>query len=464
MTDKEKGYNKGEWSELYAKLKILAEGKITVADENLKPTDEVYNVEKIFISAENTELEFLIENDDVVINGLKISKNVFKTYSLGLYNDIVKNKQLKSQNIKQKKYLDDFIKKSKINIESNSKLVFSMQNNNIIINGLKFSGDVFKTYSKSLYNDIVKNTKLKLQNIKKNDLDDFIKKSHLDTNSELEFLIQEDCVLINGEQISKDNFKTYSQSLYNDIQNKSSGFTWKNISDEKLKDFIEEYNIKIKTGAETKTDLKIQVKGKKLNYSIKSLMGKAVTVLNASNLTNFVYKIKNLKTTPYYELQDIIKISEKIKIIKKLGGTIKFCSVKNQVFNDNLSIIDSDLPQILGKLLLKSYIKNSKNISAFEEEQQKIVLKLIKSSIFGMVPGSKYIPENEINGGILFVKKTSELVLLKKDPITLDSFLKKTTYFDTPSTTRYDIMNVFKCENNYLFFLNLQIRLKFKEE
>ena len=41
MSDKMSG-NKGEWSELYAFLKLLNQGRVYAADENVKKIEDVY--------------------------------------------------------------------------------------------------------------------------------------------------------------------------------------------------------------------------------------------------------------------------------------------------------------------------------------------------------------------------------------------------------------------------------------
>ena len=49
--------NKGEWSELYAFVKILAEQQILLSDENLEFTSNYFQVNKV--TGKNINLEFL---------------------------------------------------------------------------------------------------------------------------------------------------------------------------------------------------------------------------------------------------------------------------------------------------------------------------------------------------------------------------------------------------------------------
>ncbi len=79
-----------------------------------------------------------------------------------------------------------------------------------------------------------------------------------------------------------------------------------------------------------------------------------------------------------------------------------------------------------------------------------------------MMPSKKWNGINEINGGILVVAKNSEVYLL--DLVyyrsLVDNYLVKNIKFDSPSSTRYKMMEIYKQDNRYYFKLNLQIRFK----
>lgn len=78
------------------------------------------------------------------------------------------------------------------------------------------------------------------------------------------------------------------------------------------------------------------------------------------------------------------------------------------------------------------------------------------------MPSKKWNGINEINGGILVVAKNSEVYLL--DLVyyrsLVDNYLVKNIKFDSPSSTRYKMMEIYKQDNRYYFKLNLQIRFK----
>ena len=71
MTDKEAGKNKGELSELYAFVKLLKDGKIYAADENLNRYKDMYlPIIKIRREEKNNEVydyHTAIDGDTVIV-------------------------------------------------------------------------------------------------------------------------------------------------------------------------------------------------------------------------------------------------------------------------------------------------------------------------------------------------------------------------------------------------------------
>ena len=85
--------NRGEWSEIYVFLKLLAEGKLYAADANLNAlTDVYYPIVKIFRQETNSNREYVLNGNIKVFNGetgevlfdipinhfLKMSQQLFK--------------------------------------------------------------------------------------------------------------------------------------------------------------------------------------------------------------------------------------------------------------------------------------------------------------------------------------------------------------------------------------------------
>lgn len=79
-----------------------------------------------------------------------------------------------------------------------------------------------------------------------------------------------------------------------------------------------------------------------------------------------------------------------------------------------------------------------------------------------MRAGKIWDGNNKVNGGIILVTKSGEVFLL--DLIyfknIVDKYLLDNIKFDSPSSSRYGMFDIYKKEGKYFFKLNLQIRFK----
>lgn len=87
--------NKGEWSEIYALLKVISDGKIYAGDQDLNKLEDVfYPIIKILRTESGGNYEYKIEGDLVLIYGngdeLKIPIDVFTEQAKKLYEEILK--------------------------------------------------------------------------------------------------------------------------------------------------------------------------------------------------------------------------------------------------------------------------------------------------------------------------------------------------------------------------------------
>lgn len=91
--------NKGEWSEIYVLLKLLADGKLHAADENLEKIEEVfYPIIKILRTEVGGKREYIINGNVKIIDGE--TKSILAKFPT---NDFVKNALQLFQDIKQAK-------------------------------------------------------------------------------------------------------------------------------------------------------------------------------------------------------------------------------------------------------------------------------------------------------------------------------------------------------------------------
>lgn len=236
----------------------------------------------------------------------------------------------------------------------------------------------------------------------------------------------------------------------------------------------------IKSSSSSKSDLIMTIFDKKvgrlidLSYSIKSSLGSPSTLLNASQHTNFLYEVSQITKNEAYYVNSINtkqKLIERIEKILKLDGAIKFEKVLSESFEYNLKMIDTGLPEFLGDILLRSYIFNKKNLDELFIEltdfadidmARKKLSDFLLAISFGLVPSKKWNGENIISGGLIIVKDNGEIGILDlvyyKEELGL--YLIDNTKLESPSSNRYNMLNLYFDDNKTYFTLNLQVRYR----
>jgi hypothetical protein len=100
-----------------------------------------------------------------------------------------------------------------------------------------------------------------------------------------------------------------------------------------------------------------------VGFSIKSRLGSAPTLLNASRTTNFTYLVKGLQANDVKIINNVntrSKLKDRIKKIYDLGGWLEFETMDNPKFKKNLMMVDSVMPQIASRILF-AYFSSNKN-------------------------------------------------------------------------------------------------------
>jgi DNA (cytosine-5)-methyltransferase 1 len=206
--------------------------------------------------------------------------------------------------------------------------------------------------------------------------------------------------------------------------------------------------------------------------SIKSFLGNSPTLLNASQATNFIFKINGLdveKIDTINSIKTSAKIKDRILAIENNGGALEFVECENQVYEDTLRKVDSKMPEILAAALLGFFKKSFRNrlceyIATMKDKnfatQIEFRLKdFVKSTMFGIFPTQVWDGKLSANS-VLLVNQQGELVFYHTNhDHVLKEFFYQHTFFDTPSSTRHRFGSIYQ-ENGQLYFkLNLQLRL-----
>jgi len=219
-------------------------------------------------------------------------------------------------------------------------------------------------------------------------------------------------------------------------------------------------------------------KSVELGFSVKSQLGGDSTLLNAGRTTNFIYKINGINLTDK-EVDNINNIDNKSKIrdrvlaIKTLGARLVYSKMESSVFQNNLVLIDSLMPNIISELLLKF----NEGISSSIEELTAILLsentlnfnknfahnfyeykikRFLTDVALGMIPSKVWRGLNDDAE-----KHNSKIVcyhIYNKNQF--EDYLFHNTKMETASSIRHGFGSVFKEDGELFFKLNLQIRFK----
>lgn len=288
-------------------------------------------------------------------------------------------------------------------------------------------------------------------------------------------------------EIDKDKYLEVAQKVFEEIQI-SENTTFEIPF---LEEFAEQNNFslskgksKVKSDLDAKIEDELKNQSKRLEYSIKSQLASPSTLLNASTHTNFLYKIENIELEDVEEINNIDtknKLKDKIEAIYKKGYKIKGLGAESKEFKYNLNLLDGDLQEILSFILLYSYKYSIKNLNDlikklveknpldcpvnntffYKEKLGRFLMEVTAS----MTPGTKVTSlkaSDNSFGGILLVEKRGEISLLDNIhyKTELKNYLNKNLKLDSPSSTRYDMLNLKYDDNKKeaIFSLNLQIR------
>jgi len=328
---------------------------------------------------------------------------------------------------------------------------------------------------------------------------------HTEQYLKAEYKIEEDGQIIinaNGHniiQIAKSEFDASAPKLFEAIKKGSSDAAFA------LPDFdefrkstccpnIKCYSKKLGKGKKDKSDLYIVIhdivtgQTPTQGFSIKSEIGEPPTLLNATNLTNFKYRLsENLSEEQVVQINSMMNkkgqadIKGRVRAILKQNVSLEFSTINpdtngEYVFLENLMLVDSMLPQIISHLLVMSYSENTRLLDALTDKLGEInpigfpmktnkkqyeakVRRFVTDVALGMVPGVPWEAAHQ-SYGMLVVNTKGEIdcyhIVYRKS---LEDYLYKNLKFDTPAASRYGFGKIETGPDGCQYFtLNLQLR------
>lgn len=243
----------------------------------------------------------------------------------------------------------------------------------------------------------------------------------------------------------------------------------------------------LKAKSTSKTDIQIVIHDQRINqtmelgFSIKSQLGGEATLLNAGKTTNFIYQLTGFNGNSkdiitINEINSKSKIKDRLAAIKKLGGKFEFTTLEQDVFKNNLVLIDSLLPSILAETLktffttnlntTKDLTENINNINPLNYDNKFAhtfyeykIKRFLTDVALGMTPSKVWTGVYDATGGFLVVKENGDVLCYHiYNRNQFEEYLYNNTKLDTGSSTRHEFGKIYQEESAFYFKLNLQIR------
>lgn len=173
------------------------------------------------------------------------------------------------------------------------------------------------------------------------------------------------------------------------------------------------------------------------------------------------------------------EVADRMMLIERLGGILKYSDVVDRVFRGNLSMIDLHFPRLLAEMLrimhldgitkvneLTEVIKTMNPLKIKDELIQKHgfyefkIKQFLMSLALGMRPAKIYNGEDSAIQGLILVKGNGELQCYNKsERERFEDFLFNNTRFEKGATVK-DKYGFLERENGVWYFkLNVKIGL-----
>ena len=298
-------------------------------------------------------------------------------------------------------------------------------------------------------------------------------------------------IYINGakaKELPATELESESVNLLNEFNSKDSNGAFSVESTQNFRDKILCY--KLFTPAIDKNDIMVKiidtdtVYSQTMGSSMKSELGSYHTLMNAGKTTNFIYRIVQNQSDLIRETNEIYKVTGeknhtdvrgRINKIIKENGTLEYRKMNNQVFEDNLVLIDSNMDKIIAETLLYFYKDGISNCNEMVEklEQENPMnygnvnayrykfKKFLTAVALGMKPAKVWDGLDEVTGGYIVVTKEGNVLSYHiYNRNYFEEYLLNNTKYEIASTSKHDFGEVYS-ENGEVFIkLNLQVRFR----
>lgn len=301
------------------------------------------------------------------------------------------------------------------------------------------------------------------------------------------YLIEGDDIHIVGEKmdkrVSREYFKAAAELIADAMKRTHTDGMESPDGVEEFLDEIAVYDLEAKT--DDRTDYHIgfwTVEAPLVGFRVCSRLAPMNPLLDGGRTANLKFEQTGVKfATPTVNkinaLESPNEVIDRMRMIDRLGGVLKYSDVADKVFRSNLSMIDLHFPRLLAEMVRTMYVEDMTRVSELTERIREINPLKIKEELItkhrfyeykmkqfllalalGMRPAKLFNgTDSAVEGFIMVDTEGCPVCYQKADKGTFEDFLFRNTRFEKGSLEK-DKYGYLERENGaYFFKLNAKI-------
>lgn len=303
------------------------------------------------------------------------------------------------------------------------------------------------------------------------------------------YIIEGDEVHVVGENMDKtfprNRFGNVADAILAGIKSSSDDQV---LSPEGVEEFLDEVSIfDLESRTNDRTDFYVAFyhpEAPMVGFNVRSRMSAMNPLLDGGRAANLKFeqtgiKFANPMANKVNALDTPNEVADRMMMIERLGGILKYTDVADKVFRCNLHMIDLHFPRVLAEMVRIMHLEGVTKISELTERIKEINPLKIKDELIskhgfyefkmkqflltlalGMRPAKIYTGEDSAVAGILLIDGSGEVLCYQKSSKKVfEDFLYLNTRLEKGSTEK-DKYGFMEKENGVNYFkLNLKIGL-----
>lgn len=303
------------------------------------------------------------------------------------------------------------------------------------------------------------------------------------------YIVGHDSVHIVGEaidkRVSRDAFRQVADSILTAMKQGTADMVESPEGVEAFWDEILLYDLEART--EDRTDFHLSFYTEEVppeGFCVRSRIGRLVPLLDGGRTANFKFEQSGIRfasptVNKINALRSANEVADRILMIERLGGVLKYSDVADKVFRSNLSMIDLHFPRLMAEMVRTMHLDGITRVSELTERmcvvnplkiKDELIRKhgfyefkmkqFLKALAFGMRPAKLYNGTDSAVAGFVFVDGDGQLLCYRKaDGEVFGDFLFRNSRLEKGSLEK-DKYGFLERENGvYYLKLNLKIGL-----